>query len=994
MSTVRSLLQVPRLLMLALGMCAVAPFATGGTFGKVVSIGGQASDLALDETRGVLYISNFTANRVEVMSLADDSIQRSINVAAQPGSLAMSPDGKYLVVAHYGNFAAPNPSANAITIVNLATSAKQTIAMSSAPLAVAFGGSSRALVATASEFLLLDPATGGTQVVDTVSGVTAKSLPQPAASTPAQIVAASMNVSGDGNIVYGLTDSFMFRYDISRGHLRAGAYTAQPTMGPRAVSVSRDGSLWTGGWALLNSDFYNVSQFPNVTGALNIGSVLFDSQRNTVYAQMGETGSTKPVLQIVDADNLTVRERLNLQENLSGKSVLSAAGSTMYSVSESGVTVFPIGSLPGANRIVASKEILSFLSNACDRSAASQEITLTSDGANVDFKVTSDNPGVRVTPSSGQTPATVRVSVDPAAFQNQKGTLAVNLKIDSTGAVNQPPSLRVLINVKDPDQRGFVVAQPGKLVDVLADPDNDRFFVLRQDKNQVLVYDGTTLAIAATLRTYNTPKSMTITADRRYLLVGNDNSHFVNVFDLETLEPANPIRVADYVQSIAASANAILASTRSSSGGDNKIHRLDLATRTSTALPTLGVFENKIAVDTVMTATPNGRSILIAQSDGTLMLYDAVQDTFTVSRKEATPLTGGYAGSSFNQFVVGNALLNSSLVPVSRFDSGLGQTSGFAFVDSATGYRISSAGAGTPGVLERVELSSGQAIRPARTSEAPLTGSTGAVFTRTVAPLYSSSAIVVLTTSGFTVLPWEYDSPSAPPRIDRVVNAADFAKPVAPGGLVSVFGSDLSPVSQSSTNSPLPTVLGETCLTVNGTAVPVLFVSPGQINAQLPISVEGATTLVLRSPGGVSDNFNLTVLPAAPGVFRSGVAGERSDIATVIRSANNQLVTVSNPVHEGDVLSIYATGLGRTSPPVDAGTPAPSNPPAQLVTRPQVSLGGSSLEVLWAGLVPSQVGIYQIDVRVNGKVATGMEVPLVITQGGGSTSLFVRVVRD
>ena len=88
-------------------LAMLASTAFGATFGKVVPIGGQASDIALDEARGVLYIANFTANRIDVMSLADYSIQTSINVGTQPGSLALSPDGQYLVVAHFGNFAPP-----------------------------------------------------------------------------------------------------------------------------------------------------------------------------------------------------------------------------------------------------------------------------------------------------------------------------------------------------------------------------------------------------------------------------------------------------------------------------------------------------------------------------------------------------------------------------------------------------------------------------------------------------------------------------------------------------------------------------------------------------------------------------------------------------------------------------------------------------------------------------------------------------------------------
>ena len=78
-------------------------------FGTVVPIGGHASDIALDESRGLLYIANFTANRIEVMSTADYSIHTSMNVAPQPGALSISPDSKYLLVAHYGNVTPAGP---------------------------------------------------------------------------------------------------------------------------------------------------------------------------------------------------------------------------------------------------------------------------------------------------------------------------------------------------------------------------------------------------------------------------------------------------------------------------------------------------------------------------------------------------------------------------------------------------------------------------------------------------------------------------------------------------------------------------------------------------------------------------------------------------------------------------------------------------------------------------------------------------------------------
>src|SRR6516225_12092359 len=93
---------LPISIALAAALTAATAPAVAAGFGTVVPIGGHASDIALDESRGVLYIANFTANRIEVMSTADYSIQRSMNVATQPAALALSPDSKYLLIAHYG----------------------------------------------------------------------------------------------------------------------------------------------------------------------------------------------------------------------------------------------------------------------------------------------------------------------------------------------------------------------------------------------------------------------------------------------------------------------------------------------------------------------------------------------------------------------------------------------------------------------------------------------------------------------------------------------------------------------------------------------------------------------------------------------------------------------------------------------------------------------------------------------------------------------------
>src|ERR1051325_6555009 len=103
----------------ALTVLTLAPL-NAAVFGNVVPIIGQPADIVLDEPRGVLYIANFTANRIDVMSTSDNTVHTSINVAAQPGGLALSPDGRYLVITNYGGWTnVPPVSANLVTIVDL-----------------------------------------------------------------------------------------------------------------------------------------------------------------------------------------------------------------------------------------------------------------------------------------------------------------------------------------------------------------------------------------------------------------------------------------------------------------------------------------------------------------------------------------------------------------------------------------------------------------------------------------------------------------------------------------------------------------------------------------------------------------------------------------------------------------------------------------------------------------------------------------------------------
>jgi uncharacterized protein (TIGR03437 family) len=969
--------------------------AMAATFGKVVSIGGHASDVALDEPRGVLYVANFTANRIEVVSLATKSVQTSINVMPQPYSISVSPDGHWLLLAHFGNIADPGTPANALTLIDLTNNyAAQTFMLPDPPLGLAFGADNRALVLTNTNFLIFDPLTGTTRVLVSIADQAAKSIPQPPQSFPTNIVAASVGASADGLWIYGFGDNLIFRYNVPASALYSSGYGSEPPQGPRAVSVAQDGSYAAMGWIMTDQQGRHFAEFPNPLGTLNVGGHAVDSVRGLVFSEVQQALTDPPVLTVRDSDNLTLRDRLQLPEHLAGRAVLSSDRSTMYASSDSGVLIMPVGNLNLSPRLTTSLENLVFRGNFCDRTVATQTFVLSeAGGAKIPFSITSSNPGVTVSPSSGTTPATITVKVDPTTFADTKGTVAVQLSFTSTVAVNIPNNVRVLVNSREPNQRGTIVNIPGTLVDMISHPAKDEFYVLRQDLNQLLVFNGSNNTLKTTLRTCTKPMSMTITWDRTKLLVGCDNSHMLSVYDLATLTPLESIYAPrSYVQSIASSAKAILAVMRDGGGEEPQIHKVDLKDLTTSKYTRLGVYENTIPLNTVMAPAPNGSSIMMASKDGSVMLYDATVDSFTVSRKDFSALGGAYAASSYGQYVIGNMIFDSSLVQTAVIQPTSGTSSGFAFVDQ-NGLFLSAQNSTSPGVLARVNTADGTAVLPTGVVEAGVLGSVNQAFTRSLIVLPSRSEIVALTTSGITVLPPNYDAAVAPPFITSVVSAADLKSPVAPGGLMALLGTNLSATNQATNELPLPTALADSCLTVNGAPTHIMFVSPGQVNAQMPSQASGNVALVLHTPGGVSNTFLMTVLTGAPAVFLTTLDGV-ANVPAIVRWNNGLVVTSTNPVHRGDILTIYLTGLGAVDPPVSDGFPGPVSPLATTLINPIVKIGGVEANVLFSGLVPGYVGWYVLNISVSSSTPQGLSVPLTITQGGFTYTQNVRVVQQ
>ena len=973
------------------GLCLAAalmtaPDAPAAAFGRVVPLGGQAADIALDEPRGLLYATNFTAARLDVVSLADGALRTSYRVSPNPAAVALSPDGRFLLMTHFSG-ASTTPAPGLITVVDWQTGVFTPLALPDSALAAAFGSDGVALILTTREFRFYNPYSGRFGLIQTVADVTATTLPAVPGWAPVQIVAAAMAASRDGHTIFGLTEDLHFRYETGSKRIRATHYTATPPLGPRVVSASDDGGYYAAGWGVFDRDGVLRGQFPGPAGLLAVGSHAVDTARSRIYAQIPDavsasaSGATAapapPVLMVVDSDNLTVRERLRLPENLTGRALLAGAGDMLYAVSESGVLILPVGGLDGVPRLSADREDLAFDLGPCPGGAVSGEFAVIDPGGRTtSFTLSTDLAGVRLAPASGRTPAVIRVTVDPFAYRSRVGTLTGSVQITSAEAVNVIAGVRLLVRSGAPGARGAAVNLPGKLVDIAADPVRDRLYILRQDRNEVAVTDTAGHPLQ-TLRVFTTPSSLALTPDARRLLIGHENSQLVAVYDLESLEQEWPVAMppGHYPRAVAASSRAILAASRVV-GLPGAVDRIDLESRTGSKYDALGPYRNELAAETAAVASPNGRFIFFPSADGNVLLYDAATDAFTVSRKVAAALSGAYAASSTGQYAAGDLWLNATLVPGPAPPFG-DYAFGAAFA-GGLGVRFSGArdGSGT-GTLQRIDTAAAQSVLPVRVVEQAPVAATA--FTRTLAPLRDDGGFAVLTASGYALLPWNYDRGTSPPRLDRALNSADLSPGVAPGTLVSLFGQDLGNGAAS-------------CLLANGVPVPVLNWSPVLITAQLPFDLAGSVLVTAYAPQGASNDVALDLRTTAPAIFRNGSAGPLTGLPAVVRESNGQLTTPSNPLHGGDRVVIYAGGLGRTSPPVAAGVAAPSSPLSAAVTLPQVRLGGIGVEVLWAGLAPGTTGVYQINARLPGTVPTGTSVPLSITSAGMSTTIDVRVV--
>ena len=222
-----------------------------------------------------------------------------------------------------------------------------------------------------------------------------------------------------------------------------------------------------------------------------------------------------------------------------------------------------------------------------------------------------------------------------------------------------------------------------------------------------------------------------------------------------------------------------------------------------------------------------------------------------------------------------------------------------------------------------------------------------------------------------------------------IVDAAAAATVVAPGSIISLYGTDLAPAVAAAQSLPLPTQLAGVSVRIGDRFAPLYFVSPGQINAMVPFEVNGRVNVqVVAGNASTSAQVGVTLSSNSPRMFsinQQGTGQGAIQIAnTVIFAAPTNSIpgAQARPARPGEFLTIYCSGLGAVSNPPVSGAASPGTTLSTTTTVPSVTVGGVPATPTFSGLAPGFVGLYQINLAVPAATAAGNSVPIVITMGG------------
>jgi uncharacterized protein (TIGR03437 family) len=204
--------------------------------------------------------------------------------------------------------------------------------------------------------------------------------------------------------------------------------------------------------------------------------------------------------------------------------------------------------------------------------------------------------------------------------------------------------------------------------------------------------------------------------------------------------------------------------------------------------------------------------------------------------------------------------------------------------------------------------------------------------------------------------------------IGGVAHGASFQHVYAPGMVLSVFGTNLAP-SVRLASLPLPLIMAGVSATVNGIAAPLYYVSPLQLNIQVPYETAAGTALLAVSNNGLVATYSFEVSASAPGIY--------------LQPGN--AITPNASGRRGQIYTLFITGAGEVSPPIATGA-APSAKQVPVPLLPvSMSIGGVTAQTQYVGIPGWSVGTLQINFTVPPSAPLGVQ-PVVVTVGSAASA--------
>lgn len=255
-------------------------------------------------------------------------------------------------------------------------------------------------------------------------------------------------------------------------------------------------------------------------------------------------------------------------------------------------------------------------------------------------------------------------------------------------------------------------------------------------------------------------------------------------------------------------------------------------------------------------------------------------------------------------------------------------------------------------------------------------------------PAIMQSVAATLTSDFIGGTPWG-TTPSDTPAITRVVNTASSQTGFATGAWLTIFGTNLSLVTDNwasfISGGALPTSLDGVTVTVGGQPAYLQYISPTQINAVAPDVGAGSVAVVLNGPSGSSNSTTAVAQTVQPAFFQWGnyAVATHQDYSDAVKNGTFSQTTV--PAAPGEIITLWGTGFGPTTPPAPVGAEVPSDATYNTAYPVTVTVGTTPATVEGAALAPGFAALYQIAVQIPDSLADG-DYPIVATVSGTPSS--------